>query len=153
LKENGAEAVSLAAGKCLRHVDQYGILLSSASRENGSIMENTKTKKELQAEYKERKIIGGVFAVKNTLTGKMLLDSSADMRGSINRFEFSKKTGSCMSMKLQKDWKPTDAPPFIIEVLEELEKGNNQTDAEFKSDLLTLKEIWLEKLADSDLYN
>jgi hypothetical protein len=112
-----------------------------------------KTKKELQAEYKERQIIGGVFAVKNTLTGKMLIDSTADIQGSINRFEFSKKTGSCVSMKLQKDWKPVDAPPFIIEILEELEKTNNQTDAEFKSDILTLKEMWLEKLADADLYN
>jgi hypothetical protein len=112
-----------------------------------------KTKKELQAEYKERKVIGGIFVVKNTLTGKILLDSTQDLQGSIHRFEFSKKTGSCVSMKLQRDWKPIDAPPFVIEVLEELEKSSTQTDAEFKSDLRTLKEIWLEKLADAVLYN
>jgi hypothetical protein len=112
-----------------------------------------KTKKELQAEYKERKVIGGIFAVKNTLTGKMLLDSTSDLQGSVNRFEFSKKTGSCVSMKLQRDWTPASAPPFAIEILEELEKGANQTDAEFTTDLLLLKEIWLEKLADADLYN
>jgi hypothetical protein len=112
-----------------------------------------KSKKELQAEYKERKVIGGVFAIKNTLTGRILLDSTPDLQGSINRFEFAKKTGSCVSMKLQKDWHPLEAPPFTLEVLEELEKTGNQSDAEFRADLLTLKEIWLEKLADADLYD
>jgi hypothetical protein len=38
-----------------------------------------KTKKELQAEYKERQIVG-VFAVKNTLTDKMLIDSTPEVR-------------------------------------------------------------------------
>jgi hypothetical protein len=116
-------------------------------------MENdVRTKKELQAAYKERKIIGGIFAIKNTVSGKALIESSADMQGSINRFEFMKKSGSCYNPKLQKDWFP-DAPPFRFEALEELEKPPEQTDAAFKADLSALKELWLEKLAAADLYN
>ena len=40
----------------------------------------------------------------------------------------------------------------MIEVLEELQKGDLQTDAEFKDDLVLLKSIWLDKLAGQDLY-
>jgi hypothetical protein len=113
---------------------------------------DARTKKELQAAYKERKIVGGVFAIKNTVSGKVLVESSADMQGSANRFEFMKKTGTCYNLKLQKDWIP-DAPPFRFEALEELEKPPAQNDTEFKADLQALKELWLEKLADADLYN
>ena len=111
-----------------------------------------KTKKELKAEYREQKITGGIICVKNTQNGRLLIESTPDIQGSVNRFEFAKKTGSCVSMKLQKDWIPANAPPFVIEVLEELEKGPAQTDAEFKADLLALKEMWLEKLDGSDFY-
>ena len=40
---------------------------------------NTKTEKEIQAEYKERKIIGGVYVIKNTLKNKLYLDAATDL--------------------------------------------------------------------------
>jgi hypothetical protein len=116
----------------------------------GANMDNTSDKKALRAEYANRKVVGGIFAVKNTNTGKMLVDTTTDMKGSMNRFEFMKKTGSCYHMKLQKEW--TNNPPFAFEILEEIEKSENQTDGEFKTDLSTLKELWLEKLVDCVLY-
>jgi hypothetical protein len=116
------------------------------------MMNNNKTKKDLRAEYDKRPVKGGVFAIKNTGTGRMLVDSTADMRGSANRFDFMKKTDYCPNPKLQKDWTGS-AAPFEFEIIEELEKGDAQTDAEFKSDLRVLKELWLEKLSGADLYN
>jgi hypothetical protein len=107
-------------------------------------------KRELLTAYRERKVVGGVFAVRNTAHGKLLLDVTTDMRGSRNRFEFMKKTGVCYHHKLRNDW--SDAPPFVFDVLEELEKGKTQTDSEFADDLGTLKELWLEKMRDSDFY-
>jgi hypothetical protein len=53
-------------------------------------------------------------------------------------------------MKFQKEW--SGNPPFAFEVLEEIEKGETQTDIEFQADLSALKELWLEKLADTELY-
>jgi hypothetical protein len=111
-----------------------------------------KTKKELQAAYKERQVLGGVYALKNTGSGKRLIDATVDLQGIKNRFEFMKKTGSCMNLKLQQDWTSKD-PPFVLEVVEELEKGQTQTQEEYLADLDTLKEMWLEKLAAADLYN
>jgi hypothetical protein len=94
---------------------------------------------------------GGVFAVRNTASGKLLLEHTADIQGSANRFEFMKKTGSCYNLKLQKDW-DAGAPAFEFEILEELEKGSEQTDSEFRADLATLRELWLDKLSGSELY-
>ncbi|MDR2560218.1 MAG: GIY-YIG nuclease family protein, partial [Holophagales bacterium] len=84
-------------------------------------------KKELQAQYKDREIIGGVYIIKNELNGKILFAGSSDLQGSKNRFEFSKQTGSCVDMKLQKDWSKQGGEQFVFEVLEELKKGETQT--------------------------
>ena len=116
------------------------------------ILKDSKTKKELQAQYKERRIIGGVYVIKNTHNNKLLLETSTDLQGSKNRFEFAKKTGSCIHMKLQTDWTEQGSSEFIYEVLEELEKGEEQSSAEFKADIDLLKEMWLEKLSNRKLY-
>ena len=115
-------------------------------------MMDNKSKKELQAQYKEREIIGGICAIKNTLNNKILLEGTTDLQASKNRFEFSQKTGSCVHMKLQSDWSKQDGGQFIFEVIEELKKGDTQTAEEFKADIDVLMEIWLEKLSDRDLY-
>lgn len=109
-------------------------------------------KKELATQYKEREVTGGIFAIRNTATGRILLDSTADLQGSENRFLFSQKTGFCIHMKLQQDWATYGAGGFTFVVLEPLKKGNAQTDAEFKADLSVLKELWLERLCDENRY-
>lgn len=110
------------------------------------------SKKELQAQYKEREVIGGVYAIKNTENGKILIDSAVNLQGIKNRFEFSQKTGSCVDMKLQKDWAEYGSAAFSFEVLEELKKGETQNDKEFKADVNMLKEMWLEKMTGENLY-
>ena len=115
-------------------------------------MKENMSKKELQAQYKEREIIGGIIAIRNTLNNKMLLEATINLQGSKNRFDFSQKTGSCIHMKLQDDWNKQSSDQFVFEVLEELKKGDTQTEKEFKADIDILMEIWLEKMSDNDLY-
>ena len=110
------------------------------------------TKKELQAQYKERKVAGGVIVIKNTHTGKMLIEGTTDLQGNKNRFDFAQKTGSCIHPKLQAEWAGLGSSAFVYEVLEEIEKGETQTSAEFKEDVDLLKEIWMEKLSDKEFY-
>lgn len=115
-------------------------------------MKDNKTKKELQAQYKEREVIGGVYLIKNTLNDKILLVSTTDLYGSKNRFEFSQKTGSCVDLKLQNDWNEQSGSGFVFEALEELKKDKAQTADEFKADISVLKEMWLDKLSDREFY-
>ena len=109
-------------------------------------------KKALKSEYAEREVIGGVYLVRNTLNNKALLDTATDLKACKNRFEFALTTGSCVYPKLQQEWSAQGGRHFTLEVLEELSKGETQTQAEYKSDLEFLKDIWLEKLTDEELY-
>lgn len=109
-------------------------------------------RKEMLAAYKERKIIGGICAIKNTVNEKMLISSVTNLQGYKNRFEFSQATGGCIDLRLQKDWGEFGADAFAFEILEELEKKETQTPKEFSDDIKTLKEIWLEKLDPEKLY-
>lgn len=109
-------------------------------------------KKELLASYKERKMVGGICAIKNAVTGKLLVMSTNDIQGCKHRFDFSQKTGSCVSMKLQNDWKKYGNSAFAFEILEQYEKKETQALEEFKNDIKVLEEMWLEKLGSAELY-
>lgn len=109
-------------------------------------------RKEIQANYKARKVVGGICTIKNTLNGKQLVIFTADLQGRKNRFEFSKKSNSCADLKLKDDFKLMGADVFVFEVLEELEKSDGQTDKEFLDDLKALHELRLEKIDPKTLY-
>jgi len=113
---------------------------------------DNETKKELRAQYEDRDAVGGVYIIRNIVNNKILLDAAADINSRKNRFEFSQKTGSCIDMKLQKDWTAQEGRHFVFEVLEVLKKGKTQTHSEFKADIDFLKEIWLDKLTSEDFY-
>ena len=115
-------------------------------------MSDSGRRKELQTQYKEREIVGGVYLIRNTPKNKILLDASVNLQSSKNRFEFAQKTGSCVYLKLQEDWAEQEHSQFAFEVLEELKKSETQTPSEFKTDVELLKEIWLEKLSAEDFY-
>ena len=110
-------------------------------------------KKEMMAEYKEREIVGGVYVIRNTSSGRKFLDATTDMRASRNRFDFSRKTGSCVNKRIEDDWKKAGAASFVFEVLEEYAKDSAQTMEKFQADVGALKELWLEKLSGEDVFS
>lgn len=109
-------------------------------------------KKMMTAAYKQRAVIGGICAIKNIKTGRTLLVDTQDITGSRNRFEFSRQTGSAVSMIIQTDWQTYGFDSFSFEVLEELKKSETQTLKEFAEDLKILKEMWREKFSVDQLY-
>jgi hypothetical protein len=121
-------------------------------RKWGIDMDVKKTKKELCTEYKEKKAIGGVYIIRNKKNSKILVEGSPDMIAIKNRFEFAQKMGSCVNMKIEKDWVNIGGENFEFEMLEEIEKMNEQTSDEFRKDVKLLKEMWCEKLKGNDFY-
>jgi len=109
-------------------------------------------KKELINEYKNRKQIGGICKITNIQTKRIFVFTVVDIEASKNRFEFSKKTNSCISNKLQNDWNKYGSNSFTFEVIEELEKNTVQTIKEFNEDLNLLLEIYLKKSTAEYIY-
>ncbi len=109
-------------------------------------MENKKkSRKELNKEYLERVKPAGIFQVKNIANGKVLLGSSLNLEGPLNRHRFMLRIGSHTNKALQKDWDEFGPDQFVFEILEEV-KRKDDPNFNLKDELTLLEMIWLEKL-------
>ena len=104
-----------------------------------------KTRKDINREYMERVKPAGVYQVKNTVNGRVLLGSSLNLEGPLNRHKFMLKIGSHTNKQLQKDWDELGPEKFLFEILEEV-KVKDDPNFNLKDELSLLELIWLEKL-------
>ena len=104
-----------------------------------------KSRKDLKREYRERRKSAGVFQVKNTESGKVLLGSSLDIDGALNRHRFSLTTGGHPNKALQEDWDAGGADRFVFEILELVEAGGDPG-FDLDGELKLLERTWIEKL-------
>ena len=109
-------------------------------------MENkVKSRRELNREYTERVKPAGVYQVKNLTNGKVILGSSLNLEGPLNRHKFMLKIGSHLNKDLQKDWDELGAEKFAFEILEQVQVKDDPN-FNLKDELTLLEMIWLEKL-------
>lgn len=129
-------------------------LIESDIRESKGVenMKIDKKKREAIYEYKERKTAGGVYKITNTLNSKSLIRCEIDLKSMENRFNFSVSTGSCVNIKIQKDWKAFGAKAFKFEILEEIEMKNDMSIIDFKKELKTLEEKYISEINKENLY-
>ncbi len=83
--------------------------------------------------------------MKNTTNGKILLGSSLNLEGPLNRHKFMLKIGSHTNKTLQMigtNWVPMS---FVFEILEEI-KTKEDPNFNLQDELTLLEMIWLEKL-------
>jgi hypothetical protein len=104
-----------------------------------------KSKQELKREYKERKKPAGVFQVRNTANGKVLLGSSLNLEGPLNAHKFMLAIGKHRNEQLQADWNTFGPDKFVFEILEEV-KEKDDPNFDIRDELTLLEQIWLEKL-------
>ncbi len=104
-----------------------------------------KTRAELKRSYKETPRQSGIFQIKNTQSGKILLGSSTNLHGPLNKHRFLLVIGKHANLALQGDWNRLGADFFTFDILELVKPSDDP--AFFLDDELTLLEqIWLEKL-------
>ena len=108
-------------------------------------MDSKKSRRELNREYAERVKPAGVYQVKNLSNEKVLLGSSLNLEGPLNRHRFMLKIGSHTNKTLQKDWNEFGAEKFAFEILEEVQRKDDPT-FNLSDELTLLEMIWLEKL-------
>ena len=104
-----------------------------------------KTRKEIHQEYKERVKPSGVYQVKNLASGKVLLGSSLNLEGPLNRHRFMLKINSHPNKELQKDWDELGPDKFTFDILEVVQVQDHPN-FNLKDELTLLEQIWFEKL-------
>lgn len=116
----------------------------------GVVLKNI-SKKELKEQYKNRAVMGGIYCIKCNGNSRMWIKSTKNMTGQKNRLEFSISTNSCPEPDMLAEWNQYGAKSFSFVVLEEMKKGETQTEREFSNDIDLLLEMWIEKQQQEDL--
>ncbi len=103
-----------------------------------------KSRSELKREYKETPPRAGVFLITNEATGKVLLGSSANLHGPLNKHRFMLSIGAHSNRALQEDWNAFGPGAFRFEIVAVVE---TKDDPGFRADveLSKLEAAWLEK--------
>jgi hypothetical protein len=105
-------------------------------------------RKELTRTYKETPRTMGVFAIRNTVSGRSFIGSSVDVTARLNRQRFQLDLGQHPNRELQRDWKLQGADAFAFDVLDTL-KPSDQPGADPADDLAVLEAMWRDKLSAS----
>lgn len=104
-----------------------------------------KPRKDIHREYRERVKPAGVFQVRNTVSGKVLLGSSLNLEGSLNKHKFMLKIGRHDNKALQKDWDELGVDKFSFEILQVVQVKDDPN-FNLRDELWLLEQIWLEQL-------
>jgi hypothetical protein len=78
-------------------------------------------RREVIKEYKTRKALRGVFAVRCTSTGRVWVDSSPNLEAARNGLWFFLRHGNHDNPALQAEWNTHGEPAFQYEILEKLD--------------------------------
>lgn len=103
------------------------------------------TRAELKRAYREAERHAGVYQVKNTVNGKVLLGSAMDLHGPFNRHRFTLKYGIHLNKQLQREWNEFGEGAFVFEVLEVVKK-RDAPDFSMEIALSALEAAWVERL-------
>jgi len=107
------------------------------------------SRKEAIREYKLSHRPMGVFQIRNKINDKVFIDSSNNIPGKINRHKFALNAGQHASKALQADWNEFGESAFEFETIEPVEPREDQN-YDYRSDLETLEDLWLEKVQPFD---
>ena len=104
---------------------------------------------ELKRHYKEAPPPAGVWAVRNLASGKLLLGTSLNVPGMLNRLRFELAQRMNRHPALQEDWERLGPDAFRFETLDTLPApadGTRPDPATQLEELQVLEALWLERL-------
>lgn len=75
-------------------------------------------RKALKRQYLETKTRAGVYAIRNQITGRVLVAGSTNVQGTLNRHHFELRYGQHRNAKLAQDWVEHGETNFLFDVLD-----------------------------------
>jgi hypothetical protein len=109
------------------------------------VLRKVMDKKTLIREYKESRRPMGVFQIRNSVNGKILVGVSVNLPAILNRHRSELCMGGHKNRELQKDWAEFGPEAFEFEVLDTL-TPSERPDYDPSDDLRALEELWFDKL-------
>lgn len=103
------------------------------------------SRRDLKRDYQERPKQAGVFQIKNTINGKVLLGSSLNLDGPLNLHKFQLTMGNHRNRALQQDWNSFGADAFVFEIID-IVKVTDDPFFNVGDELTLLEQIWIEEL-------
>jgi len=108
-------------------------------------------KKELASTYTQTFRPMGVYQLRNVHNGKIYVDGSMDLPGTLNRFNFCKQMNNCLHHELKQDWTAFGPEAFVFEELDQIKPheepaGDPAAAKQYRKEVDALLELWLEKL-------
>ncbi|WP_054956456.1 GIY-YIG nuclease family protein [Paenibacillus dakarensis] len=101
-------------------------------------------REELKQMYKEIKIEAGVYQIKNTKNGKVLVVGTPNLK-TINGKRFELQMGTSINKPLQQDWNEYGEDAFVFEILEVIEPEKDPF-FNMKETVSKREEHWISKL-------
>jgi hypothetical protein len=102
-------------------------------------------KKELKEQYKQTHTPMGVYQIRNLTNDKVFVGTALNLPGILTSNKLQLSSGNHPNKKLQAEWNEFGSQSFAFEVLDEL-PATQGADYDYKADITSLKELWLEKL-------
>ena len=103
-------------------------------------------RKALSRAYRETRRPMGVYQVRNTRDGRVLVGRTVDLPSILNRERTQLQFGGHRNAELQRDWNVLGPDAFAFEVLDTLAVPDDQPGFDPTDDLRMLEALWLEKL-------
>ena len=117
-------------------------------------MTSRERRDELRSAYEDKPREAAVYALRNTVTGRLFIGSTVDLASLRNRLDFGIQTNSTgvLDRRLVDDAKAHGVASFSLEVLDMLDADPTRDAAATAGDLAALEALWREKLADQAQY-
>lgn len=113
------------------------------------------TRRELQRQYAQAPRRAGVFTITNRENGRVYLGSSTNLHGPLNKHRFMLSIGSHHNPLMQSDWRELGEQAFTFEIVDSVERRDDDPAFCLEDELSLLEAIWIEKLTpfSGDGYN
>lgn len=103
------------------------------------------SRKELKDSYKQMKFRIGVYQIRNSVNGKIFVDSSVNLDAIWNRNRVQLKFGSHPNEEMQKEWNEMGEESFHYEIISELVQKDGET-TDYGKEVKQLERLFLEEL-------
>ena len=117
---DGAGITQMKGNAPMKDAENQDVAAANAGDTRPDSRLDLRRRKEWMELYKQARKAAGIYAVRNTATGRVLLGSSVNLHGPLNRHRTELKLGSHRCADLQDDWNRLGQDAFVFEILDKV---------------------------------